>query len=1243
MNVSKNVPFLKSVVLTLVSLVCTLNLFAKDINSDADWASVTASDEVVIKMSGTTTIPSDITCKKISFDRNYTTLNLNGHTLTIENMYMSNREGIKITNGGTVHATNVFEFKTKGGSINANIIADQDFRMSDQESMSIIGNVTVGKDFYMQSKNGSVTGDVIVGGKFYMNNQENMSVNGNVSANGGFVMQSKNGSVTGNVVVSHGDIEMTNQESMSIGGSINVSGNFNIQSKNVQVGGPGATIEVGGNLNMTNQENMDIEGDVSVEGDVTMQTKGGSITGNVSVGGNLNMTNQENMKIDGDVAVEGNLTISGKGSNISGTAAVGGNTNTSNGATITGGTTGYTGPISGGEEPSGEEPEGETPSGEEPSGEETLEYTVTITNGQGTENISSVMSCNGKYYVTFNPSQWTGPKINIKIDGAPCTYNVEGKIGNTTFANLGSGGYGDYSRAAGLNDKNELYDAYCIVDTKNKKVIFSLDPPNCGLDVPPIYSNKTSICLQDIKDGNLSAPSISGAKTQTWKVNGSSVDNLTNVKVGDIITYCVTDNNNVESCAPNSLTVQDKPYIDPMSQISFCSGSSINLPTIKTNGSSLIKTNWFTYNSSNVQSSYTEGSPVASDVTKFSYDVENACGSIQGEASVVVSDKPVINSMTIDAICEGGSFDLQANVSENNSTTKLTWERATSSSGTYSTFTNSNIPYSYNSNYIRLTAENDCGSVTSTKQVTVNPKPQVSIKKNPVAVCPGVAFDFTGVVETTGANTGKWVYKNNGADFSNTGLPYSANGTQLQYSATNNCGTTTSEPITLTVKPNTPEFTVLASGNSVMESLGGSSSSVTYTITKENECNSDDLEVTLSDDNFTYSINDNKVTVSLKDGLEIGTYETKVKFDIGTESKEKTLNGLVAEYPKTFILKKICGGTESDYPVTTDENGKLNIQLHSDDNCEYINEGTIECTEFTLTTSANDHFSGKFVNKGTIKADKIYYGTSSKKLGGSDAVYFDCGGTFIANDLEMNFNTITTSLKGTFLINNSFYIAPAQGQNFEISKCTEIKTYSTDINVSGGSMEISIHGHVNTEYFDVNIPNITSYDDAIITVGHLEASNLNLVISESSLLNLCTNPTKGAPDNIGYIYGTVMYLSDESTGWVDDITPITEGDLNHNDNSSAYWTTKNKYGEPIAKEVIPAYKSYKDCIDEKADPSLLGMDDDPFLPKDKEIRGLYNCNPCSKDFEDAKMEIREIHGKTFRLINGELIYCENDN
>ncbi len=1012
-----------------------------------------------------------------------------------------------------------------------------------------------------------------------------MTISGNVTISG------YDAKILNANIDASGNLEMTSQNSSITGTLVKVAGNVTVNGYEAKIN---SALECGGNLSMSNQ-NTYISGPINVGGDIIISGYSAGVGGNVVCQGDFTMTSQ-NSYIHGDVSVKGDISMSGYGSSISGSATAGGSINTSNNSNISGSQS--QNDPSGGEDPFGEEPGGEEPSGENPVGEEpdnnsAWQIKCTGANKWGGVSENSFYNFNectsDLLFISMNiTGTWSDQaKFQLYYNGNPIHCDVSG--GNLTL-NCYSG---DANYV--INDATEGI-RYLILNKTTNKIYTQTAEPECG-PKKPVIPEINDVCIESI--ASLAEPTVTWGQSKSqafWSKDGTTsfTPSSSTLNIGDEFYYVAIDANGADPVLSNKIKVMGKPSISPIGDISYCAAD--------------------------------------------------------------------------------GGYDLSKHiVTDNGATTTVIWKL------NGSTISNSSKPTLNAGDELYVEATNTCDITSATMEVSNGCIPKIETIGNFDAICNGETLSLPEPeINYYEEDEGDYQWQIlNGEEWEPFEETYRFdydydNGKKLRVVAYNTLMIPSySNELVVTVKPNTPEFMVSVSGNSVMEPLGGSSSSVTYTVTKENECNSDDLEVTLSDDNFGYSIDGNKVIVFLKDDTELGTYETKVKFDIGSESKEESLTGLVAEYPKSFPIRRIkykncqdceevfneetkeletiCGETykcidtdEIVYFKTTDD-GKLNIQLHSDEQYEYINEGTIECTEFTLTTSASDHFSGKFVNKGTIKADKIYYGTSSKKLGGRDAVYFDCGGTFIANDLEMNFNTITTSLKGIFLIYNTFKIAPAQGQNFEIAKCTEIKTYSTDIGISGGSMEISIHGHLNTEYFDVNIPNITSYEDAVITIGHLENPNLNLVISESSLLNLCTNPTVGAPDNIGYIYGTVMYLSDESTGWVDDITPITEGDLNHNDNSSAYWTTRDKFGDPIAKAVIPAYKSYKDCIEEKGMSSFLGIDDDPFLPKDKEIRKLYNCNPCSKDFEDTKMEIREIHGKTFRLINGELIYCENDN
>lgn len=325
------------------------NAFAawKNINSPSDWASVAADDYVTIKISGTVTLPSDITCKQISFDQNYTILDLDGHNLNVtENLYMTNRDGLSIVNGN-INVTGNFEMKSQNGSVTGNVTVGQDLYMTEKSGMCVTGNVIVGRDFQMKSQNGVVTGNVSVGGYMYMIDQTGMKIDGNLIAGTGFQMKSQNGVVTGDVTVTKGNLEVIDQTGMSINGSVSVSGNFTLKSQNASIGGSGESIEVGGSLYIIDQTGMNVSGDVSVEGDITMKTQNGSISGNVQVGGSLYMRDQSGMQINGDVSVGGNLEMTGQNNNITGSAAIAGTSTISNGSTITGGTTAYVPPVRG--------------------------------------------------------------------------------------------------------------------------------------------------------------------------------------------------------------------------------------------------------------------------------------------------------------------------------------------------------------------------------------------------------------------------------------------------------------------------------------------------------------------------------------------------------------------------------------------------------------------------------------------------------------------------------------------------------------------------------------------------------------------------------------------------------------------------------------------------------------------------------------------------------------------------------
>ena len=245
----------------------------------------------------------------------------------------------------------------------------------------------------------------------------------------------------------------------------------------------------------------------------------------------------------------------------------------------------------------------------------------------------------------------------------------------------------------------------------------------------------------------------------------------------------------------------------------------------------------------------------------------------------------------------------------------------------------------------------------------------------------------------------------------------------------------------------------------------------------------------------------------------------------------------------------------------------------------------------------------------------------------------------------------------------------------------------------------------------------------ILTIGGSTSNNIKYVVDKKSIMNLCFNPRKGVFDNLGFCLGALLYLSDASTGWVGDVNPETERDINDNvSRSNPYNTLRSENGnvDLHANKLIAAYSSYSDCMNEVNMASLLPIElvsfsfdkssksfvwttaseinndyfvveyskngkdwvectdhvasmsttgytynTEPIMPineslfsyfrlKQVDLNGEYSYsnvvavsftveNPCSPEFEKNKIQLRELGNKWYRNINGELIYCENDN
>lgn len=455
-------------------------------------------------------------------------------------------------------------------------------------------------------------------------------------------------------------------------------------------------------------------------------------------------------------------------------------------------------------------------------------------------------------------------------------------------------------------------------------------------------------------------------------------------------------------------------------------------------------------------------------------------------------------------------------------------------------------------------------------------------------------------------------------------------------------------------------------------------------------CDESNTEVTpsiIGDDATKFSVVKDGTTyrVTFLETSDIGSYSAVLNLTTSKSVESVNLSGIVTAYHSCYSVDRYVSGIYYDsYCLHPDDDGNITINLNNGDNdlvyipqssfCDTCAAGrqqkesgtwadyykhvtirpteNISCNNFTFvgTVKGGQDFDIKFVNNVDITCTAMDVTTTQSKN------YFltDCDSKITAStSVSLRHSYKPIEVRGTILA-PTIYISDGNNTSIEIAECAYVKAENLTLAQSNQN-NILIEGHIVADNIEAEANLKLIYDgtkdnDAIVTVGQLTNSNITIICGENTVVNLCKNPNLNHADIMGYYNGAVLYNTNASDGWSGGSTPSMEGDINYNDNSSAYWTYYNDsdglYNTwHFAKlNEIGGYSSYENCMSELNMASLLGMDDDPFIPKDKEIKILYDdFNPCSEEYESSKVQIREMGGKWFRVINGELIYCENDN
>lgn len=301
---------------------------------------------------------------------------------------------------------------------------------------------------------------------------------------------------------------------------------------------------------------------------------------------------------------------------------------------------------------------------------------------------------------------------------------------------------------------------------------------------------------------------------------------------------------------------------------------------------------------------------------------------------------------------------------------------------------------------------------------------------------------------------------------------------------------------------------------------------------------------------------------------------------------------------------------------------------------DIINYGNIYSEKNINVTISVDYNANQkintFKNYGNIHVNNFYASIMYNVQG--TPLYFDCASGMNAKHIVFDIKPyLQISVNGTFVgecmeirYENSSPITFG-GSCSELEKNLELDTLIfatglTSVTVAKNSI-MNINSLINNAYnggFKVNV-------EGFLTVGDISGNDLNIEGTTGSKISLCYNKIKGgkdyntpkvtAKDTVFYIYDM---LDDHSWG---DKTPASEGDI-------------NCQGCKMLGNVL----TRDECME--GGKHFLGYDDDPFLPKGKEIKSHYDCNVCGPDFDEFKIRLE---GQTYRLINQGLIYCEGDN
>ena len=396
----------------------------------------------------------------------------------------------------------------------------------------------------------------------------------------------------------------------------------------------------------------------------------------------------------------------------------------------------------------------------------------------------------------------------------------------------------------------------------------------------------------------------------------------------------------------------------------------------------------------------------------------------------------------------------------------------------------------------------------------------------------------------------------------------------------------------------------------------------------------------------------------------------------------------------------IDNGTISNYGTIDCGNNSFTVIPRSIDNprktCRFTNNGYVKAYNFYLgtnesdATKANTTYFSFSCGSGIIAQNEIGFTilgwtgdmnllgnyTANRMVidyqSGGRAVNFgsDCGDsrvnlknlTLKNNIAEVNINEIT-GLETLRLETYSSVQSRVDG-SLIIGEISSSNNQSIGISGTNSSVISFCYNPTHGADFGGNDQSVTTQGTVIYRYD-----------SNDNVHSWYTNGTENTPSTEGDIVCNNCTLKANDVNFSscmvgnNNLLPIELVSFSYGKSSNEFvWTTASeKDNDYFVVEYSKNGKDWVECTEHVASMVNTGYayNTEPIMPineslfsyfrlKQVDLNGDYSYsnvitvsffveNPCSEDNENSKIQIREFGNKWFRLINGELIYCENDN